>query len=219
MKLNIGGNNLKELSNIDRIFSRVADSFNYSEGIKEIESIIKRNPEFLNRENVLLKVGMLYDHFATQQRSLQKRNIIEKKALAFYQSALKINPKSHGATWGIGRVWWHRKSKKAISYAKRAYLLAKQNGMDAGIYAQNVGAVYRAIGNLKRSEFWLIKGAKESPTDWGVYLNLISFYKSIGRVNKASLYRGKLKFFFDKESKKKKDTKWGKMIKEIIREK
>lgn len=215
----MGGDNLKELSNIDRIFSRAADSFSYWEGIKQIERLIKRNPKLLDSENVLLKMGMLYDHFAMQSQSMQKRKIFEKKALNFYQSALKINPKSHGAVWGVGRVWWHRKSKKAISYAKQAYLLAKQNGANAGAYAQNVGAAYRAIGNLKRSEFWLIKGAKESPKDWSVYLNLISFYKSNGDVNKISIYKKKLNLLFGKEPPEKQETQWGKIIKKMIAEK
>ena len=205
----------QNINSINKIFERAANNYKYRWGIQKIEKLLKKNINFIS-EDILCKLGFLYDHLALKQKKINLKKFYENKAIKLYQQALKINPKSHRATWGIGRVWWHRKNKRAISYATRAYRLKKINDGKIGLYAQNIGLIYEAIGNYKKAEYWLLRGMKENKKDFGSYINLEVFYRLIKNFNKAKKCAVKLKKLYDKESISFKKTLWGKKIQEII---
>ncbi len=215
----MGRNELKKkLLLIEKAFRMAVDNFRYQEGIRRIEKILKGQPVLKTNERILVKLGLLYDHLAMQQKIIKKRRALERHALKLYRFALRHNKNLPAAVWGIGRVWWHRRSRKAIKYAKLAYRLAKRLHMPAGLYAQNVGAAYKAVGNYNRCEYWLLKGIRECPNDWSVYLNLLSFYKEKkyggGKIGRPlSTLRRLLK----KERPNFKRTKWGKLVQEFIK--
>ena len=129
---------------------------------------------------------------------------------------LKSN--SLSALWGIGRVWWHRKSKKAISYAKRVYFLAKKTGLPTGLKAQIIGLCYKAVNNHKRAEYWLLRGDREGPSDSGTVLNLCQFYFDIGNLNKSVVYAKKLKIMLKHENKEFRFSRFAKNIEKFIAE-
>ena len=162
---------------IKLIFERATTHFRYRWGIREINKILKTDRHLLNSEDILCSLGLLYDHLPSPKTSLRQRRQYEHKALALYRRALKVNPKSPRATWGIGRVWWHRKDKRAIPYALRAYRFRNESGERPGLYAQNVGMVYEFLNDYKNAERWLLRGLKENPHDFGSYLNLVVFYR------------------------------------------
>ncbi len=101
------------------------DNYNYKLGIHSIEKILKSNPRLNQEVDVLVKLGTLYDHYALQCATIQREKM-EQKAIEIYRVALLINPQSPSATWGIGRIWWHRKDKQAIPYALEAFRLSQK---------------------------------------------------------------------------------------------
>ena len=204
---------------IEEIFRAAANNYRYKWGIQQLEKLGRKNREMTRNYFFLCHLGLLYDHLALKKKG-QERKKLEDKAIKFYQKAIKINPKFPGAVWGIGRVWWHRKSKKAVQYAKRAFRLAKTSDLPAGLYAQGVGLAYKALGDYKKSEWWFIKGIKEDPDDWGVYVNPALFYKNVKKDKRRVLmYTKKLEKLFQKSPRSVKETLWGKTIaKDIIRE-
>lgn len=201
---------------IKKIFEEATNNFKYKWGVQKIEKKLKQNKALITNNN-LCDLGHLYDHLALQQKKTALRKKYENQALRLYRRALKINLKSYRATWGIGRIWWHRNNKKAIPYALKAYHLRKRAKKDAGLYAQAIGLVYQSLKNYKRAEYWLLRGAKENKKDFGVYLNLVAFYRLIGDFKKAQKYALGLKELYNKESSKFKKTAWGKIIKQIIK--
>lgn len=114
---------------IEEIFRAAANNYRYKWGIQQLEKLGRKNREMTRNYFFLCHLGLLYDHLALKKKG-QERKKLEDKAIKFYQKAIKINPKFPGAVWGIGRVWWHRKSKRALPYAKKAIKLAKQNKLD-----------------------------------------------------------------------------------------
>lgn len=188
----------------------------YDVAIKAIEKILSKNSTE-RTEDALQKLGFLYDHAALRQSTIKKKQL-EEKAISLYQEVLAINPQSYRALWGIGRVWWHRKNKKAISYALKAYHLKRKLKKKSGLYPQNIGLIYEALGNMRRAEYWLLRGLKENKKDFGSYLNLVVFYRFVKKFDKAKKYAKQLEFHFKRTPKKFQDTPWGKKINEVIAE-
>ena len=196
-------------------FYRLTDAFKYLQAIKLFEKEIVENPELKNNEDILCRLGMLYDHAALQNKKIKRT--YENTALSLYKKALKINPASFKATWGIGRVYWHNTNPKAVRYAKKAYDIARRKEKKLGIYIQNVGLVYESLGKFKESEKWLEKGAAAEPKSWAVYLNLVVFYRLTKQFKKSKKYALKLNKLFDKEPASFKKTPWGKRVVEVIK--
>lgn len=197
-------------------FYRLTNAFKYLEAIEVFERVLEKTPELKDNEDILCRLGMLYDHAAFQNKN--KKNFYEKKALSFYKKALKINPRSIKATWGIGRIYWHNSDKKAVSYAKKAYSLAKRDAKKFGIYIQNIGLVYQTLGKFKEAERWLKKGADTNPKDWAMYLNLVNFYRYTKQFKKSKKYSLILDKLFKKESRSFKKTPWGNKISQTIKD-
>jgi tetratricopeptide (TPR) repeat protein len=197
-------------------FYRLTNAFKYIQAINLFEREISRVPGLEGDENILCRLGMLYDHAALQD--VKRKKTYEHKALSLYKRALKINPSSVKATWGIGRIYWHNEDKKAIPYAKRAYLLAKRYEKRTGIYIQNVGLVYQTLGKFKEAELWLKKGANAEPKNWAMYLNLVVFFRYTKQFIKSKKYSLVLKKLFSQESTLFKKTPWGKKIAEVIKD-
>ena len=213
-----GSNLQRQETKIKSIFDRSTNHFRYRWGIWEIEKMLKTDRHLSSSENALCSLGLLYDHLPSRKTPLRQRRKYEDKALTLYRRALKVNPKSARATWGIGRVWWHRKNRKAIAYALRAYQLRKRSGERVGLYAQNVGLVYEFLGDYKNAERWLLRGLKENLHDFGSYLNLVVFYKLVGRLKDAKRYTLVLNKLYKKEPLSFKKTPWGKRITSVIRD-
>ena len=161
------------------IFKEANLNFRYGWGVEKIEKEVKTNPELLENERVLTWLGFLYDHLALRKKGKQKK-ACEDKAIRLYRKALKINPDSINAIWGIGRVWWHRNNKKALIYAFKTYRLHKKLRKGKGSsFAQNIGVIYETLGNERRAEYWLKRGLGEEKNNWGPYFNIIRFYRKI----------------------------------------
>lgn len=188
-------------------------------GIKRFESLLNKYPEFRKNESVLHRLGLMYDHVFLKDPAKQKP--YEDKAISIYKAILKINPDSYKATWGIGRVWWHRKNKKALPYVLAAYDLIKKVKDPAapkGLYTQNVGMIYEMLGDMRNAEQWYKKGIKVTPEDWGVYLNVIGFYNRQKNPAKAKPFLPKYAQLLKKEPKEFFDTAWGKQVLNIIKD-
>lgn len=205
---------------LEKVFDEAASNFRYNWGIVQFERYLRQHPNLTRNELVLTRLGLLYDHLAMKERTKRKRLILEREARSLYQQALKINPQSPRALWGMGRIWWHRRSKRGIAFAKKAYRLAKKVGdKPIGLYAQNIGSVYRMVGDDRRCEYWYQRGVRESPTSWSVYFNITSFYRNSKKnERKARFYGKKLKKLFQRETKRKKQSRWGKIVQKFIDE-
>lgn len=201
---------------LESIFKRATDNFRYRWGVSAFEKFLARHPSFFH-EKSLCRLGLLYDHLAL--RESRRRRYYEEKALKIYRRVLRRVPNSYRATWGIGRVWWHRKNRKALPYARKAFLLArKENKATRGMYAQQVGLVYESFDDFKSAERWLLRGLREHPTDWGLYLNLVVFYRYTRKFEKAKRFAGQLEKLFKKTSPQFRRTAWGKKIAQVIQE-
>lgn len=209
----------KNLSkNIDGIFDAAMNNYRYDYGIRKIEEAVATHPDLLN-EDMLCKLGVLYDHSGMKESSRVLRRRHEEHAFSLYRRALKVNPNSYRATWGIGRVWLHRRSRKAIPYALKAYHLKKRSGEKVGLYAQNIGLVYEALEDYRNAEKWLLRGLYENRTDYGSYLNLVVFYRMIRKdFKKAKRYAIVLEKLYHDEKEGFKRTAWGKKISQFIKE-
>jgi len=205
----------KALVAAERIYKDSIYNNKYLSGIVLLKKIQAQYGNFYD-EGFFCKLGLLYDHAALSAKKKIKEEY-EEKALILYRTVLKKNPSSCGAAWGIGRVWWHRKSKRAIRYAMKAYRLAKRQGIK-GLYAQNIGLIYEVLGDYKKAELWLFRGVKENPAEWGNYLNLVTFYRLMKDFDKSVYYADILKKKIKREPPKFWRTKFGKMIKQSIKE-
>jgi len=207
----------KERRYINNIFTSSTNNFKYAEGIRKLEALSKKYPA-LNSEDLLCKLAFLYDHLALREKNEKRRKADENIALRLYHRVLRLNPESSRATWGIGRVLWHRNDKRAIKYALRAYRLCKKLGKPVRLYAQNIGLIYEAIENFRRAEYWLLRGAQENRRDFGSYLNLVVFYRLVHKFDKAIKWSKQLEKLYLKESGSFKNTPWGKKIAEVIKD-
>lgn len=202
----------QERNFIEKHFYAASNNFKYRRGIAVFENFLRKNPHVLNNELFLCRLGLLYDHLALRYKK-DKKLFYEKIAINLYKKAIKINPDSYRATWGIGRIWWHRNSRRALKYAIEARKLAKKTGIKTSIYTQNVGLVYEFLKDYKNAEKWLLRGMKENPKDWSVYINLVTFYRLSKNFQEASEHANKLEKFIQKEPASFKKTKWWKIIK------
>lgn len=202
---------------INEIFQKTVNNFKYEDGVKQIESILKRNPNLYNNERVLYNLGFLYDHIAFHEKMVKKRKLYEKRALQLYKRGLKFNPQSTDLTWGIGRVWWHRNSKRALPHALKAYKLAKKYLSDGGGFAQNVANIYLMLGDFKRAEHWYLRALKEERhKSFGSYGNVIMFYKKTNQIKKAQLYAKKMQELYAHAPAKLKNSPSGKWFAQIF---
>jgi len=215
-KVKVNDDDIKNTVYLEKIFYDATNNYKYRWGVNKFKTFLKKHPDLIKKEDILCKLGLLYDHLAFKEKN--KRQVHEKKAFELYKKALKYNPNSFRAVWGIGRIWWHRRNKKAIPYAIKAYKLAKKSKTDYGINAQCVGLVYEAIGDYKNAEKWLLKGIKIEPKNWGCYLNLVGFYRLIKQFSKSKFYAKKLESLFKKETKEFKKTLWGQKILQTIKD-
>ncbi|MEW5805597.1 MAG: hypothetical protein AB1721_02650 [Patescibacteria group bacterium] len=81
---------------------------------------------------------------------------------------------------------------------------------------QAVGLCYKAIGNYKRAEYWLLRGEQENGPDSSTTYNLANFYWRRNDIRKSYQYIKKLKRFLKKEPKGFFKTQWGKDILSFI---
>ncbi|KKS39878.1 MAG: hypothetical protein UV04_C0034G0003 [Candidatus Gottesmanbacteria bacterium GW2011_GWA2_42_16] len=182
------------------------------------KSILVKNPELKN-EQTLSKLGFLYDHLAFFSKNKILQPKYEQEALRLYNQALKYNPDSVSAIWGIGRIWWHRKNKKAIKYARRAARLAVKQDPELSVMYMNLAVVYETLGNLKRAEYWYRYVLKKEPNFFGAYYGLAEMYyvKDVpNKADKISKLLPQLIKLYKKESKKSLGSKFEDKRKKII---
>lgn len=202
----------QERNLIEKYFYSASNNLRYRQGIVALENLSRKNSYVSNNELFLCRLGLLYDHLALRCKK-DKRLLYEKTAINLYKKAKKTNPDSYRATWGIGRIWWHRNNRKALQYAKEARRLAKKTATKTPIYTQNVGLVYESLKDYKNAEKWLLRGMKENQKDWGVYINLVTFYRLSENFQEAVKYANKLRKFIQKEPSSFRKTKWWAIIK------
>lgn len=169
---------------IKRIFNSATVNFNYREAANKIENILDKNPQIKN-EQTLSNLGFLYDHLAFFCKNKILKQKYEKEALTLYYQVLRLNPDSVAATWGVGRIWWHRKNKKAIKYARRAAQLAVRQDPKLSSMYMNLAVVHETLGNLKKAEYWYRYVIKKEPNFFGAYYGLTEMYYVNDVPNKA----------------------------------
>jgi len=174
-KMSTALNKIKKIFNKSLETDKVSYSF-YKKTLDRISGEIKKEPELINEEMVLSKLGFLYDHLAVYAGNKKEKNKYEREALKAYNKILKKNPNSVNAIWGIGRVYWHNKDKRAIDYAKKAAKIA--TGQSAEMYPMymNVAVVYESLGEFDRAEYWYLKIIEKCPNFLGTYLSLAEMY-------------------------------------------
>ncbi len=182
----------------------------------KIEKTLARRADLADEE-ILCKLGLLYDHWALRESPPERREL-EGKALILYRKILRLDPDSSRAWWGMGRVWWHRRSRKALPYALKAYRLKKRSRESVGLYPQHIGLIYESLNDHRKAELWLQRGARENPGDYGSYLNLVVFYRARNKDEKAERYALRLKELFAREPRSFRMTPWGKRISKVITE-
>jgi len=197
------------------IFNRATYKGKYKNAVLEMERLIKKYP---NEKSsiVFYQMGFLYDHLALNQKGKMQR-LSEERALQSYKKSLEYDPNNYFSIWGIGRVWWHRKDKRAIGYAKQAYKMAKKISKEGGAFAQSVGVVYEVLDNDKRAEYWYLKSVKEEKRKAsGSYANIIEFYKKKGNIKEVRHYAKKMEKLYARESEDFKKTSFGKHLLKIL---
>ncbi|HDQ16810.1 MAG TPA: hypothetical protein ENN31_01660 [Candidatus Vogelbacteria bacterium] len=206
---------------VSQIFHQGMSNLEYEKPIKKIESIIKKYPQVIDEQR-LLNLATLYDHQAFTEKTTKKRLEYENKAIKICQGVIKKNGDSvHTAyaLWGIGRVWWHRKNRKAIIYAKQADRMMRKVTKGEEGMPLSVAVVYDILGNYRRAEYWYLKTIKETDDKFGVYFDLLSFYfeqKRYKKVYDILPITKKLYSKFPEEFKKTKTGKiWLKRLNEI----
>jgi tetratricopeptide (TPR) repeat protein len=168
-------NKIKSIFNKSLESDNVSYSF-YKKILSQISREIEKEPELINEEMVLAKLGFLYDHLAVYAGNKKEKNKYEREALKAYNKILKKNPNSVNAIWGIGRVYWHNKNKKAIDYAKKAARIATKESVEMYPMYMNVAVVYESLSQFDRAEYWYLKVIKKRPKFLGAYLNLAEMY-------------------------------------------
>lgn len=206
---------------INNIFDKAACDFAYGEALSQIQEILRKYPDSRD-DRVLCKLGFLHDHLAAFEKNKKLVKEHESFALKAYQEALKFNPRSSGAIWGIGRIWWHRKDKRALIYAKRAAKIAIEDDPKMFPMYMNLAVVYETLGNFKRAEYWYKRIIKEIPDFWGAYYGLANLYYSESNVKRRKI---KLKEIlpdllrlYKKESRKLKGSKFGNQTRQRVEE-
>ena len=205
----------KESARLARIYEPMADNFAYADGITFLERFIKKNPNTYD-EGVFYYLGLFYDHLA--QKQLKRAAELERKARAMYRKILRHDPDSPRGWWGLARVWWHRGSRRALPYARKAYLSAQRKKDDVGGYARNIGSVYQHLGNYRNAERWFLKSLAIDSSGWGTYLNLMNLYTTMGDTAKASQCRKKIRELLRHETPTFKKTRWGKILTRLSRD-
>ena len=203
---------------INNIFRSVTTKRIYRSGILQVQRLLKR-AELKPNAKILYQLGFLSDHVAFfQEKNPVIQRTYEQQALAYYRRALQIHPNDPFSLWGIGRVWWHRKDRRALSYAKKAYRLAKLAKIDFGPFAQHIGFIYEEIfKKYSLAERWYLRALREERkrTVWS-YANLIMFYKKVGKNPQAWRLAKKMNYFFQKTSPEFQSSHSGKRLSKII---
>lgn len=191
----------------------------YRSGIVQIQQILKKEGVKKPNSKTLYQLGFLSDHVAFfQEKNPVAQRIYEQQALSYYRHALKLDPRDPAAIWGIGRVWWHRKDKRALFYAKKAYQLAKSGKYDFGPFGQHIAFIYEQLfKKYALAERWHLRALREERkrTVWS-YANLIQFYTNLRKDDQARQLAKKMDALFQKESSEFQTSLSGKMLSKII---
>lgn len=153
----------------------------------------------------MCELGFLYDHRALFRKKKSLRLVDEKKALALYNKALKIHPKSIDALSGIARVYWHRADQRAIVLYRK--LMPLYPTYRKWVAFQNVGNAYFERGDYILAEKWYRKAmqSKGKGKGHGLYFNIAKLYYFTNRRDKINYYIGTalklLEHFWSKRKK------------------
>lgn len=214
-KQNLNKQNLNKTKKeyLEQVFKKNVNNFCYKEAIKIFEKYLR---QYNFPDELMCKLGLLYDHLAMQLKLRNKRSKMayeyEKKALNIYRGILKHNPKFYKAIYGIGHVYRNQgKLKTALKYHLRAYRLDTKKQSTSGI-----GLLYSLMGNDKKAEYWYKKELKDKgENDFGANLNLVFFYNRQNYA-KAHIYAERVEKYLKKQPLSFQKSKWGKIIKEEI---
>lgn len=120
----------------------------------------------------LIAYATLLDHQALNEPTLIHRYKMEFKAKKIYQRVLKSNVHNADALSGIGRIYWHRSSPKAIAYYKKALIEDPKNSTRMA----NLANAYTRINKLDDAQKLYIAALETNKAPFGIYLN---FFKNI----------------------------------------
>ncbi len=173
-------------------FEAFAFDLKYAEGIKYFEAQTQTNPALLHDTHVLYMLAFLYDHQAEYKEGSERKKL-EQKAEELYQTILRTEPHNTDAIWGLGRVYWHRRDRRALDYAMQAYTVAKKQKEPLGGYMNIVGVVYLSFAEYKKAETWFKKALASGDVDTdSLYLNFLQLYKETDNKKKGRVYLEKL---------------------------
>lgn len=203
---------------INSIFRSAVAKQTYGEGISQIQRLLKREARKGLSGITLEQLGFLYDHAALQKRDSAARRAYEQQALSYYRRAIRLNQKDPFSMWGIGRIWWHRKDKRALLYAQKAYRLAKICKIDFGPFGQNIAFIYDEIfEKYAFAERWYLRALKEEKRKTvRSYANLVQFYVKHGKDAQARRFARKMNLLFKKTPLEFQASRSGRRLSQII---
>ncbi len=202
---------------IHEIFEEATLTMSYKLGIKKAEKLMgKYNSSREISSRSWEELGFLYDHAGFQTKNPIERKKLERKAFLFYKKSLTKNQKNINAVWGIARIWWHRKSKRALSYAIQAYRMHKKTTR-RNDFGGNVGLIYESLGKYKKAAEWYMKTLKttrRSDIDARlvIYSHLTRLYYHQKELQKLRYYQDKSKKLYDVKDLKFKRSATGRFL-------
>lgn len=214
----------KKIFYFHKILAEAVSNKKYNKAIK----VFEKNINFvLKNDDLMYKLGLLYDHLAGKLKISKKPNYKKylEKAEKIYKELLKKNKNNFFALYGLARInSLKNKHKKAIKYAIMAY--KKKSELPYKLKgALPVAPFFEVIGDNKKAEYWYKKEFKDSPNDFGACLNLFYFYYFNKNYKKAKKLINKVEELMKNEFKKSqykglniKNSKFFKKIEKTIKE-
>lgn len=201
---------MKKISSIQRkklnqVKKKALFGFEYRKAIEFYESLLK-NFQLSARD--LCDLGLFYDHLSIfNQNEKKNRARNEEKALQYYHQAQKLNPSELAVFEGLGRIWWHRKDKKAIIYYQKGLEIASTPRKKSE-FLEYLGNAHKRLGEPKKAIKCYQQALKMNPiSKFSLFNNLAFAYQKIGQQEKARDCARKGLRLLKKRSKEYRNTK------------
>lgn len=158
-------------------------NFKYKEAIEFYENLLK---DYQLPAKDLCNLGLFYDHLPIFNPNEKKNRLKhEETALKYYKQAQRINSKELSVFEGLGRIWWHRKSKKSIAYYQEGLRLS-QTMRKKSEFLEYLGNAYMSLDQTKRAIENYKKALKSKPiSKFSLFNNLTFVYKEINKLPEA----------------------------------
>ena len=193
-------------------------NFKYKEAIYFYENLLKK---YQLSAKDLCDLGLFYDHLSIFDKSeAENKAKNERKAIKCYKKAEEINPRELAVFEGLGRIWWHRKNKKALFFYMKGLRLA-QTLRKKSEFLEYLGNAYMRLGKVERAIEDYKKSLRLKPiSKFSLFNNLAFAYRKINNQEKAREYARKALQLLKRRSREYKKTKatriFAKQLQEII---